>query len=165
MGLDTTHDCWHGAYSAFSTFRNEIARAAGYLIATITYEDGQRTPPTVLLEWHRYTQENLQGEWAETPADPLLVLIVHSDCDGVIRPAQALPLADRLEELLPDIAALPDEQRSSDGMTLTKGADGDIVVTRHPGHIAKRGGMLECTKKFIAGLRAAAAAGEDVGFH
>ena len=29
MGLDTTHDCWHGAYSAFMRWRQEIARIAG----------------------------------------------------------------------------------------------------------------------------------------
>lgn len=29
MGLDTTHDCWHGAYSAFHRFRHGIARAIG----------------------------------------------------------------------------------------------------------------------------------------
>jgi hypothetical protein len=29
MGLDTTHNCWHGAYSAFMRWRQEIAKAAG----------------------------------------------------------------------------------------------------------------------------------------
>lgn len=29
MGIDTSHDCWHGAYSAFMRWRQEIARAAG----------------------------------------------------------------------------------------------------------------------------------------
>lgn len=29
MGLDTTHDCWHGAYSAFMRWRRGIAKAAG----------------------------------------------------------------------------------------------------------------------------------------
>jgi len=26
MGLDTSHDAWHGAYSAFMRWRTEIAR-------------------------------------------------------------------------------------------------------------------------------------------
>lgn len=30
MGLDTTHNAWHGAYSAFMRWRTEIARVAGY---------------------------------------------------------------------------------------------------------------------------------------
>lgn len=29
MGLDTSHDCWHGAYSAFNRWREGIAKAAG----------------------------------------------------------------------------------------------------------------------------------------
>ena len=29
MGLDTSHNCWHGAYSAFMRWRQEIAKAAG----------------------------------------------------------------------------------------------------------------------------------------
>lgn len=29
MGLDTSHNCWHGAYSAFDRWRKEIAKAAG----------------------------------------------------------------------------------------------------------------------------------------
>ena len=33
MGLDTTHDCFHGAYSAFSRWRNAVAEAAGYMVA------------------------------------------------------------------------------------------------------------------------------------
>jgi hypothetical protein len=33
VGLDTTHDAWHGAYSAFSRWRELIAVAAGYELA------------------------------------------------------------------------------------------------------------------------------------
>lgn len=29
MGLDTSHDCWHGAYSAFMRWRRAVAKAAG----------------------------------------------------------------------------------------------------------------------------------------
>lgn len=164
MGLDTSHDCWHGAYSAFTTFRNELAKAAGYEITVHEYENGFKSPGPV-LDYDRFTPENYQGEWAETPEDPLIVLLVHSDCDGVIRPAQAAALADRLEALLPAIAALHDEQRMSDGAVITKTADGGLHVERRPGHIHARGGMVKCTEKFIAGLRAAVAAGEDVDFH
>lgn len=163
MGLDTSHDCWHGAYSAFSTFRNELAKAAGYQLAE--YEDNGYRFISPVVERDNVTAANYQGEWEETPSDPLLVLILHSDCDGVIKPAQGVPLANRLEELLPAIAALADEQRVSDGFSMTKNADGSITTARHPGHINARGGMVKCTEKFIAGLRAAAEAGEDVDFH
>ena len=43
----------------------------------------------------------MKGEWAETPADPLIVLLIHSYYDGQINPQQSLPLADALEALLP----------------------------------------------------------------
>lgn len=150
MGLDTSHDCWHGAYSAFTRWRHHIAEAAGYYVRPVYWdgrkEDGQPRGmcwDSIMLEWHRYgSEKELHGDWAETPHDPLIVLFAHSDCDGVIRPAQAVPLADALEALLPKIEDAPDS-----------------------GHIGARGGYIEVTKKFIAGLRKAAAAGEDVDFH
>ena len=141
MGLDTSHDCWHGAYSAFTRWRNEIAKAAGYMVLPVDWGDG-RLIDSVMLEWHRITEANLNGDWEATPADPLLVLFAHSDCKGEIRPAQAGPLADALEALLPKLADMPDG-----------------------GHIGARGGYIEVTRKFIAGLREAAAAGESVDFH
>jgi hypothetical protein len=36
MGLDTTHDCWHGSYGGFNRWRNAIAAAAGYTLAPTT---------------------------------------------------------------------------------------------------------------------------------
>jgi hypothetical protein len=142
MGLDTTHDCWHGAYSSFSRFRDEVAKAAGYEIWKVEQSEGF-TRDTIIIDWGHITEENLFGKWDETPADPLIVLIAHSDCEGSIYPAQAAPLADRLEELLPKIAELGEGT----------------------GHIAGRGGWAEVTKKFINGLRVAAASGEPVEFH
>lgn len=37
MGLDTTHGCWHGAYSAFMRWREKLAEVAGL-------------PPLMLME-------------------------------------------------------------------------------------------------------------------
>jgi hypothetical protein len=140
MGLDTTHEAWHGAYSAFTRWRNQVATAAGYEVAKIgDPNDYGYRPETALIDWGHITQAHVAGEWDATPADPLLVLIVHSDCDGVIHPAQAGPLADRLEELLP---LLPE-------------GDGG-------GHIGDWQGK---TRRFIDGLRLAVASGEDLEFH
>jgi hypothetical protein len=143
VGLDTSHGCWHGAYSAFTRWRNTIAEAAGYDLMPPTPEEvAAGVIPSLrypMLEWSGVVAENFQGEWTRTPPDPLIVLIAHSDCDGVIHPAQAGPLADRLEELLPK---LPE-------------GDGG-------GHI---GDWRDKTQRFIDGLRAAVAAGEDVDFH
>lgn len=133
MGLDTTHDCWHGAYSAFTRWRNKLAEVAGYKF----YKEGFIDRP--LIDWGRITQDNLCGLWDETPKDPLLVLIVHFDCEGEIFPEQGEPLADRLAELLP---LLPDDEGG--------------------GHI---GNWKAKTQAFIDGLRAAAKADEPVEFH
>jgi hypothetical protein len=64
---------------------------------------------------------------------------VHCDCDGVIHPQQGVHIARRLEQLLP----LLDD-------------------TEAIGHI--RPSMRAKTQQFIDGLKAAAAAGEDVEF-
>jgi hypothetical protein len=138
MGLDTTHDCWHGAYSAFSRWRQKLAAVAGYAIWPVKWDDGT-VMDTVMLDWGHLPDNALNGEWPETPTDPLIVLIAHSDCEGVIHPQQAGPLADRLAELLP---LLPEEN--------------------DPGHI---GNWRAKTFAFISGLRIAHHAGEDVEFH
>lgn len=136
MGLDTTHEAWHGAYSAFSRWRHRLARVAGYEVVNI---EGRWARETVLIDWGHIVEKNYYGEWDEPPRDPLIVLIAHSDCEGVIHPEHARPLADRLEELLP---------------LLPEGEGG--------GHI---GDWRSKTRTFIDGLRAAAAAQEDIGFH
>jgi len=129
MGLDVSHDCWHGAYGAFSRWRNQLAEVAGYWVTQMP--DGHTT---AVIDWGHVTVEQLQGDWDETPADPLLVLIAHSDCDGVIRPAQSAALADRLAELLP---LLPEGEAS--------------------GHVRH---WRNTTQQFIDGLRAAVESGE-----
>jgi len=134
MGLDTTHDCWHGAYGAFARWRNELARAAGYKIT-----EPRIGQPGYELPWEMFEDKNYQGEWNSPPGDdPLLYLLVHSDCDGVIHPAQGVHIAARLEQLLPDL----DDSKSAGHITSMKGK----------------------TRQFIDGLRAAANSGEDVVF-
>lgn len=144
MGLDTSHGCWHGAYSAFTRWRNQIAVTAGYGLMPPTPEEiaagamlSARYP---MIEWSGIVEQNFAGEWDRTPPDPLIVLFAHSDCDGVIHPQQAGPLADRLEELLPELAKLDDA----------------------PGHV---GNWVAKTQTFIDGLRLAEKLGEDVDFH
>ena len=96
MGLDTTHDCYHGSYTSFAKWREELSRAAG-----ITYYCGGRNR----------TAAEIDGDWAEPPDDILYVLIDHADCDGHIHAEHCAPLADRLEGLLPKILGPPEDQR------------------------------------------------------
>lgn len=143
MGLDTSHDCWHGAYSAFSRWRDKLAEVAGY-----TFHEGQYGHQIVDLDWGSVEAtigKELLRDWPAMPVrpdgtpDPLIVLLAHSDCEGSIQVEFLGPLADRLEELLPGL----------------EGEDGS-------GHI---GLYTEKTQTFIDGLRRAAAAGERVEFH
>jgi len=140
MGLDTSHDCWHGSYSAFTRWRNTIAEAAGYSLMDPTPEEQAHFhfSKYPMIEWDGVEPKNFDGQWDRAPGDPLIVLIAHSDCDGVIHAEHGRPLADRLERLLP---LLP---------------EGDAG-----GHI---GDWREKTQLFIDGLREAARLGEDVEF-
>jgi hypothetical protein len=136
MGLDTTHDCWHGAYPAFTRWRNKLAEVAGYKLEK---QDGSFIDLPV-LPWDSFPYDWPAGEWGDhVERDPLVYLLAHSDCEGAIHPPQAAPLADRLEELLP---LLPDGD-----------AGGHIGVWR------------DKTRRFIDGLRLAVSIGEDVEFH
>lgn len=89
MGLDTTHDCWHGAYSAFHRWRCAVAKASG--IEDLETWWNENTLP----------EDAVYGEWKKFPDDPLIVLLNHSDCEGKIPVIHCAPLADRLEGLLP----------------------------------------------------------------
>ncbi len=152
MGLDLTHDCWHGAYSAFHRWRQKIAYAAGMppldlMDGMFTHLEDGRDLPTL------YCQKDLNGEyphrilkidallpilWSSLKPDPLHTLLHHSDCDGELAWEDCAAIADRLEELLPE---LPD-------------------VEDH-GHI---GNWRDKTSKFIDGLRDAASRKENVLF-
>jgi hypothetical protein len=157
MGLDTTHGCWHGAYSAFMRWRVAVAKAAG--IPLVAMEGFHRCPPEFMMQprpsvrpspmdsgeldslqwWAKELDDVLPLAWDKLKPDIIHVLLNHSDCDGEIAAADCGPLADRLTELLPN-------------MPLGDGG----------GHI---GGWREKTQTFIDGLRLAASQNEPVGFH
>ena len=118
MGLDISLDTWHGAYSLFARWRTYLASLGGYHVIQlwktgefdrqICWHCGISNPddfpsPHVCIDWAAVTDDQIRGQWLETPEDALLVLITHSDCDGTIYPRDAGPLADRLEELLPRV--------------------------------------------------------------
>lgn len=79
MGLDTSHDCWHGPYSSFMEWREEL---------------------------HRYTapirEHTLSEAWEHHDYDgqyPINVLMNHSDCDGEIEHKDCKPLAEALQKI------------------------------------------------------------------
>lgn len=94
MGLDTTHDCWHGAYSSFMKFRRVIAKAVGI---TLDHMEG-------------FASDSAIGHirWETLTPDPIHTLLNHSDCDGYIEVADLIPLAERLEQIGPTLPDCPD---------------------------------------------------------
>lgn len=92
MGLDTTHNCWHGSYSGFSSFRAAVAEAA---------KEQYGYEPDYHLDAH--PGRAYQGWWDNDHpyGDALDVLFIHSDCDGYIFPDHGRELALRLEPLVP----------------------------------------------------------------
>ena len=152
MGLDISHGAWHGAYSAFTRWRTEIARLAGIKLSLMegfygfaggsSWDDVTKGKD---LDSHfpfgYYFKEIhplLPLKWDSLKPDPLHVLLDHSDCDGDISPFNAAKIADRLQELLP---LLP---------------SGDAG-----GHI---GNWRDKTTEFITGCRLAASNNEPLHF-
>jgi hypothetical protein len=142
MGLDTTHDAWHGSYGAFSTWRKDIAVAAGIigrednLYPTSFYTPNTKDSP---IDWDFWdSQTDYFGKWMTDPEDVIWVLLAHSDCEGHIKKRFLRPLADRLEALVP-------------------------LVDDQPGHFTDY--MSTRTQRFVNGLRLAAADGKKLRFH
>jgi hypothetical protein len=149
MGLDVSHDCWSGAYSAFHRWRTAIARCVGIDLEQMQGFAKEETKalvdhyrkigsPPALVEAYAKMANSVQMPWDEV-MDPLKHLLHHSDCDGSIATELCAPIADRLEAILP---------------LLPEGEGG--------GHI---GNWRGTTQRFIDGLRLAAERGEDVEFH
>lgn len=158
MGLDTTHECWHGSCSAFNRWRDKLAAVAGYTfhvqVEGRDWNDPVRQPGFITgrllvdVDWGNIEAtigRDLFGKWEKIPVrpdgtpDPLIILMAHSDCEGILQKEFLTPIADRLEELLPLLA---DEEGG--------------------GHI---GLYADKTRQFIKGLRLAAKRNENVGFH
>ena len=98
MGLDTTHDCWHGPYSQFMRWREWLNRFimeergnnGDGAAKQIAYMGATRAAIDKAWEDGHYNDQSL----------PINVLMMHSDCDGDIPADVCGPLADALESFL-----------------------------------------------------------------
>ena len=150
MGLDTTHDCWHGPYSMFMRWRRAVAQAAGLPPLDLMegfftkgghgdpFRDFARACPELANVFYR----SLPIRWEALRPSPLHILLSHSDCDGRIETKDCGPIADALETVIPYMV--------SDAMT---GSARGIYD-----------GIVPATRRFIAGLRVASSQEEDVIF-
>lgn len=93
MGLDCTHDAFHGAYSAFNRFRQEVALAIG---GSYPPHTDKSLDDNIWYWGDDYNQRSHPG---------LYEFFNHSDCDGEISPENCLLIADELEALLPRISS------------------------------------------------------------
>lgn len=123
MGLDTTHDAWHGAYSAFNRFRQSIAKAVG--VDFPPHDDGGLDDECIYLP---------DGFREQHPG--LLVLLMHSDCDGDMSPEDCRLIAAELRAL-------------------------SVEESLSGGHMPS---VQEAVGRFAAGCEAAADAGERLEF-
>lgn len=100
MGLDTSHGCWHGPYSAFHRFRADIAEAVGINLSTMEGFDRSIPRPPCEHVTHPATK------WEALAQRPLLILLSHSDCEGDIAAADCDAIADDLQKVLASSEAL-----------------------------------------------------------
>ena len=123
MGLDISHDTWHGAYSAFNRWREKLAEVAGVpplglMEGFYSYDPFNGVNPLnyieiccsgneMALDRIKQIKSHLPIRWSILKPDVLHKLLYHSDCEGKISWQIAGKLAIRLKELLP---LLPDEE-------------------------------------------------------
>jgi len=151
MGLDTSHDAFHGAYSAFNRFRQIVCQAIGgsYPSHWLRNDDGSLKRDSQGFPICDTSLDDNLIYFPEGGLDEesgMYAFLCHSDCDGEIPPEACLKLADELEAVLPVIEKIASVEQAG-------------------GHIAARGGYVEVTKKFIAGCRDAASKNEPLDFH
>lgn len=169
MGLDTSHDCWHGPYSMFNRWRTWLASQIGVALqlqqgfgaSFCRDEDFSKDDIEWLKNNGKYgiaaivenlamlkRPKQLGYLWWEDPQhEPLTILLWHSDCDGRIRWWECKPLAIRLTQIYRQ----------------TVGRD----VLGHGGTDCRRGcydSMRSATIRFAAGCLRAYKAREDVIF-
>jgi hypothetical protein len=146
MGLDCSHDAFHGAYSAFNSFRQAVAFAIGGSYpphykrddkgSYLRDEADRLIRNTDLDEDFVYTGDGYTKE--KFPG--LFEFLEHSDCDGCISPQMCKVVADDLEPLL------------------------DKMPEEAFGHIARDGGYRQVLQRFIDGCRAAHSENEPLYF-
>lgn len=81
MGLDTTHNCWHGPYSSFNRFRRSLGHQIGI----------------ELNDYHGYDGRKF---YLEQIRHDLMPLLNHSDCDGKLSVKECKRLVKGFNDVL-----------------------------------------------------------------
>lgn len=179
MGLDVSHGCWHGSYSAFNRWRHGIARAAGIPLdlmegywshTALGGQDGERIWQDV-LDWLKP---------GESSPDTPLGMILGPKCGNPLGPF-AFRYVRLIDDWLPlkwtifagdPLVYLLDH--SDYGGYLTYGQAGKIAgrleellpaIASYPVDAGHIGVWEEKTRAWIDGLRLAHAKRQRVRFH
>lgn len=139
MGLDTTHNAFHGAYSAFNRFRKVVLESIGGSFPPHENKDLKDG------YWYWWTEEKGKSKFNSETHKGLLEFLSHDDCEGEISPEMCKLVANELEEILPYI---------------------EEYEKKHPsyGHLLRDGGYVQVTKNFIEGCRLAHSLNEPLEF-
>ena len=87
MGLDTSHNAWHGPYSSFNNFRRWLAEKIEInLNDYIGYRNESATKKLTSID-HK-----------------LMPLFNHSDCEGILTPDECKQIAEGIEEVLKNMS-------------------------------------------------------------
>jgi len=96
MGLDCSHDAFHGSYGAFSRFRDALVECIGGRVDRGNTFEGEKS-----YWWF--------PEGMNSSTNPgLYEFFSYSDCDGEISPEMCARLADEMEAILPFVEKWPD---------------------------------------------------------
>ena len=82
MGLDTSHNCWHGPYSSFNNFRKALA-------SQIDID---------LNDYAGYGEKGIKN--LESIPHDIMPLLNHSDCDGELSPDECAKIAKGIDSIL-----------------------------------------------------------------
>ncbi len=97
MGLDVSHDCFHGAYSAFNRFRQSVARACGGSFPPHD-EDFRRDNGSIPDRKTYYWNDD---GIPEAHHAAVATFLGHEDCDGTFTPTEAAGVAEFLRWAAP----------------------------------------------------------------
>ncbi len=141
VGLDCSHDAFHGAYSAFNRLRQEVCKAAGGRFPYFSDADTAYLREVLTAEPIESGRWYVPDEVTREAWPGLYLFLEHSDCDGVISSQNCKVVAEDLTKLLP------------------------LVSTEGHGHLARKNGARDVLQQFIEGCLKAHAANQELVFH
>jgi len=163
MGLDTTHDAWHGPYSSFNRWRHWLADQIGIPLELMEgfYSDEDRLYPDLftLLEYKypngdeldmsgiRRLKKKLPLSWDAFKPNALHKLLYHSDCDGYLNYSDCGKIAKELKKILSEIQNDNNESRAPENAR------------------AEYDGMYNATERFMRGCEIAYSKKQKIHFH